>query len=508
MHRFAVHDPSRMPGTDVLASARVLGPESMPVVSEVRAEGGQVLMRRGGDDAAALELLTDVGRMGRVMLATCLLPPREKPYDLLVELARFQVKSFLAKSEEWQMFDSDKSGDALELWERGRALFTKSLTTTDPLEAERVASEALEVAIRANERLALAHADILLKRRFGTRPAGSATLGTGVWTGRDGDALREFISANFDLVVIPLRWRDLQPEEDAFRWTATDRWMEWAAASGKPLIAGPLIDFSKSAVPEWLYVWQHDFDAVREAAYDYMDAVVRRYGGAVHMWNLASGLNLNDNFVFTPGQMVDLCRTARLLIKQYRPSARAMIEVRQPFSNAPAKRRDAMAPLPFVTHIRQEGVQVDAIGIRFQFGPGPHGEPARDLMQVSSMLDRLHLLDAPLLVSGLGVPAIDSPKADARGWWHDRWSERTQERWIGRLFSVAMSKPAVETVFWSELYDHPGMSVAGAGLLDEKGRPRAALRKLVGMRRRLRKPLGVDPDAGPAGGAAPGSGPD
>ena len=50
---------------------------------------------------------TTPGPMGRIMLQTCLLPQRERPYDLAIELARHRIKMFIAKCEEWQMFDLD-----------------------------------------------------------------------------------------------------------------------------------------------------------------------------------------------------------------------------------------------------------------------------------------------------------------------------------------------------------------------------------------------------------------
>ncbi|MEE9295241.1 MAG: hypothetical protein V3W34_09830, partial [Phycisphaerae bacterium] len=52
------------------------------------------------------------------------------------------------------------------------------------------------------------------------------------------------------------------------------------------------------------------------------------------------------------------------------------------------------------------------------------------------------------------------------------------------------SKPFVESVIWSDLYDHPGSDLPGAGLVDASGRTKPALQRLVGMRKRLRKPLG------------------
>lgn len=507
MLRFRVHDPLVIDDT-ALAAAHLLGPESMAVRGEVRRTKGGLIGRRGGSgtDATALAIPVEVSGVGRLMLQTALLPPQEEPYDLAIELTRFQVKSYLARCEEWQMFEgrriteTPRAIEAREAWERARTRFTASLVERDPGAAARIAVQALGMAIEANERLATANAEIMLRHRFGARAASSATLGTRIWPGRDGEGLRTFIGEHFDLVALPIRWREIEVEEGKYVWGPLDRWMEWAGKAGKPVIAGPLADFSAAAVPDWLYVWQHDFDQTLELLYGFMEQVVARYANRVAMWNLASGINVNDNFSFTSAQMITIIRNARLLVKQYRPRARAMIEIRHPFGEHVARNRDSVAPLPFVTHLRQEGVQLDAVGVQVLLGEGPGGDHARDLLQISALLDHMHFIDSPILISSLGVPSDVSGGDDAsiarRGWWHDRWSPRTQERWTSRMFTIALSKPQVETVFWTDIYDHPGSELAHGGLLDPAGRPKPALRRLVGMRRRLRRPLGTDDGTG------------
>lgn len=469
----------------------------MAVRGEVRRTGDGLIGRRSGSDATALAVPVEVQGMGRLMLQTALLPPQDEPYDLAVELARYQVKSYLARSEEWQMFEgrriteTPRAIEARQTWERARRRFTESLVEQDRGAATRLAMAAISTAIQANERLATANAEIMLQHRFGARAASRSTLGTRIWPGRDGEALRSFIGEHFDLVSLPIRWREIEVEEGRYVWGPLDRWMEWASSVGKPVIAGPLADFSAAAVPDWLYVWQNDFEQSLELLYGFMEQVVARYAGRVAMWNLASGINVNDNFVFTSQQMITVIRNARLLVKQYRPKARAMIEIRHPFGEYVARNRDSVAPLPFVTHLRQEGVQLDAVGVQLLQGDGPGGGHARDLLQISALLDHLHFLDAPILVSSLGVPSAQDGSSPANGWWHEPWSPTTQERWTSRIFAVALSKPQVETILWTDIFDHPGAELLHGGLLDPSGRPKPALRSLVGMRRRLRRPLGT-----------------
>ena len=62
---------------------------------------------------------------------------------------------------------------------------------------------------------------------------------------------------------------------------------------------------------------------------------------------------------------------------------------------------------------------------------------------------------------------------------------------MGRAFAIAMSKPFVESIFWADLYDHGEALLPHTGLIDERGKRKPAFARLVGARRRLKKPLGA-----------------
>jgi hypothetical protein len=493
MLRFAVFDADGPARAWPLVGAHLLGPEDLPVPGDVEFKKGHVVCRKQGNQTVSLCLQYDAGSVGTLMLQTCLLPERERPYTLAVELARHRIKSFLTKSEEWQILDLDGGHPAVAAWEKARQIFTQSLTTPDPLGRDRAARKALTLGIEATERLALTHAEILLHRRFGQRPASSTTLGVRVCPDRDTPALKQLVGKDFDLLMVPLTWRRLEVEEGKYDWDPVDRWIDWARSQGKPVVAGPLLDFSKQALPKWMYVWQHDYDTCRDLAYDHVERVVERYRSSVGMWNLASGINLNDNFQFSSEQMIDLVRMASLLVRHGGRAGRSMVEVVQPFGEDGARHAGAVPPITFIDRLVQEGIRIDAVGVQLLFGSSRRGRAARDLMQISSALDRYFFLELPVIVSAAGVPSATIDELG--GWWLDRWSPQIQAKWSSRAFVIAMSKPYVESFFWADLYDHRRADVAAAALIDEQGRTKPVLQKLTAVRKRLRKPLGALKDS-------------
>ena len=501
MLRFAVYDDDGPLAAVPLVNAHLVGPGDVPTPGTVKFKDGHVVCRPRATNAVALCMQWDAGRMGRLMLQTCLLPDRSRPYDLVVELARHRIKMFIAKSEEWQMFDLDAKHPAIRRWDESRSLFSEALSMDDAVAVARVARKALVCAIEATERLAMAHAELLLHWRFGNRPASSRTLGVRVHVARDSAPLREIVKRDIDLLVLPLNWNEIEVEEGSYNWGPMDGWVTWASREGIPIVLGPLLNFSKEALPKWMYVWQHDYSTCRDLVYEQVEKIVHRYRNSVAIWNLASGLNVNDNFNFTTEQMLDLTRMANLIARQAREGTRTMIELAQPFAEHCATNSNSVPPLTFMDRVIQEGIRIDCLGVQLLFGQKKAGRASRDLMQISDVIDRYLVLEMPVVISAFGVPnrSID----EEGGYWHKPWSSDEQSRWMSRVFAMAMSKPFVETLVWTELYDHPGSDLPTAGLVSDTGHAKPVLRRLVNTRKRLRKPLGPSKGAAAVTSAPP-----
>ena len=243
MLRFAVYD-DRGPAKDwPLDAAYLIGSDDVAVPGELTFKAGHIRCTTRANHTVGLCLPYDAGPLGRLMLQTCLLPDRDRPYLLSLEVARHQLKTFIAKSEEWQMFEIESDHPAPQEWEKARKLFAQALNEKDQIQADRLARRSLIHAVQSNERLALAHAELFLHWRFGSRPAPSTTLGVRIHTGKDTPALRELLTRDFDILVFPLRWSELEVEEGRYDWAPLDRWVQWAQTQDKPCVLGPLLDF-------------------------------------------------------------------------------------------------------------------------------------------------------------------------------------------------------------------------------------------------------------------------
>jgi endo-1,4-beta-xylanase len=76
----------------------------------------------------------------------------------------------------------------------------------------------------------------------------------------------------------------------------------------------------------------------------------------------------------------------------------------------------------------------------------------------------------------------NSQLGEARGQWHAPWSEAVQADWVEQVYTLAYSKPAIESVTWWDLSDQSTFWPFG-GLLNRQNRPKAAYYRLQGLKR-------------------------
>jgi hypothetical protein len=116
----------------------------------------------------------------------------------------------------------------------------------------------------------------------------------------------------------------------------------------------------------------------------------------------------------------------------------------------------------------------------------------RDLMEISRMLDRFVYVDPRVIVTDLGVPS-EAPVGTG-GRWRGEWSQARQGQWATLAIGIMLSKPHVESVIWTDLFDHDLTRPPHAGLITEEGGVKEVLKRLISLRRRLSTPLGSTND--------------
>ena len=490
MLRFDVYRNGGPAGQIDLAGAYVFGQDYIPVRADLAAGNGQITCMKHAPGACGLATLWHAGESGTFMLPTTRLPERPQPYNLNVEIARGQIMRLMQKREDWGLFDYNGAEGLNREFDQVRRKFASALKPTNPLEAAVLADEALAQGITLGEKAALFHADIFLtRRRFGNA---RSIFGCAVDMATTGDSYRERLREAFDFVSVPIPWKLIEPKERQYDLEAVDSWFKWAAQHKKPIHTGPLLSFDPHELPEWLYIWENDFESLRDLIFEHTQQIVQRYSRQVHVWNVVSGIHARNAFNLNFEQLMELTRMTCLLVKKIAPRSQVMIELVMPWGEYYSRNQRTIPPMLYADMAVQSGIKFDSFGIQMLMGVPLDGYCVRDFLQISSLLDEFIGFGKPVHITGCQVPSESTADpADAwegaeqplkAGQWHAPWSQRLQAEWLQVFYRVALSKPFVESLCWRDLADSHSHHLPHGGLCRDPLDPKLACKELRNFR--------------------------
>lgn len=475
----------------VPVGAMAMGPESVPVPGSVSYSDG--LLRIGPvDQATGVALLWDCGAQGTFHLETTRLPPRIRAYNLNVEIARARLMKILQRVEEWGLLNHAEGETTLHRLRALQMKFAEALVLDgQPEEASKIADEVLADCITLGNELSLHLASLTLNRRQSANTFARYMFGCRIdWSQRN-QRLKELFVQNFDYAVVPFTWSKIQPREEVFDTTALDEWIDFLFAHRLPIIAGPLIDFSPSAIPDWAFIWEHDFDVLRDLMIDFVRKTVHRYRKHVSVWNVVGGLHSPSISGLSFEQTIELTRLLVAQVKAMLPQARTLVTIRDPFAEHHSKIPPGVPPMLYAETVAQAGVNCDGFGLEICTGVPSCGCYTRDLFQFSAMIDRLSVTGKPVYITSLSAPSRATPDPSdssegtldpsRAGHFNEPWSPRMQQYFFDSIARIALGKSFLESVTWADLTDTNATS-PGGGLLDDMLQPRPALDALRTLR--------------------------
>ena len=127
-------------------------------------------------------------------------------------------------------------------------------------------------------------------------------------------------------------WR---PVEGEFDWTDCDRRMEWCRVQGIRICLGPLVQLDARGLPDWVYLWDDDFESLRRAAGQFVEAAVNRYRGKVDLWHCAARVNTSQALKFSDEERLRLVAWVVCRVKQLDPERPHIVGIDQPLGRIP-----------------------------------------------------------------------------------------------------------------------------------------------------------------------------
>jgi hypothetical protein len=345
---------------------------------------------------------------------------------------------------------------------------------TNVAQSHRDAQLTLQHACQALKQLGASYTEQVLKLRTNSSSSLSTLLGLRIASlPQSTSATWRMLAASNAAFVEPL-WSKVETNMGQRDWTATDNVVRWAIENGLRVAMGPLVKLDKRNLPDWITLWNDDFEELSSCVTQHVRAVVQRYKGKVQLWHVVAGLNAPDALNLNENQRLRLTVEAVELVRSLDQRTPVVVSVNQPWGEYIVKEDHELTPFTYADTLVRSDLGVSGIGLELNLGNWPNGTLPRDILEMSRTLDRWGQLGLPLLVmlcaAGTGQPEIaGTPPPES------------QEEVLKWLLPLMLAKQPVQGIIWSQLTDE-GQEFPGGGLLDEAQGVKPALEVLCKIR--------------------------
>lgn len=473
--------PPTVPDESDLRRAYVTGQDRTPMRGQVELRAGLLVVHRDAPESGRLNVPWPVEGRGKPFVSTATLAERPEPYDLALELARGKLNDVRNQLADWRQMGLLVPAEVDRALSESQRAFARAATTQDRPEVTAAASaECLRLASEAGQVLVEAYTQQVLRKRRDL----SAKLPTLLACGLHGPPKSQPWSAPLlgaiNAARIDVGWARLAPDERHFRWDQPDAQLHWCRKKRLAATAGPLIDLSRPALPDWLWLWQGDFDEVLAQAADLARQAVARYRGKVSVWHLVARPASGEVLGLTEEDQIRL--TARIIqvAHQADPDAQLVVDLDRPWAEWMAASDFQLGPLHLADSLARADLGLGGIGLEVALGYSPPGSHMRELFEFSRLLDLYALVNLPLHVT-FALPSSSAPDPLAAGpvrveaaQWPRPPDESLQREWAASWAALAAAKPYVQSVTWSRVSDAAPHPFPHSGLFRADQSPKPA----------------------------------
>lgn len=455
-------------------SAYLSGIEGVPWHTLVKLDGPRLTVCRDIDESGKLFLPLALPGNGIASLGTCSLLPRQKPYPLMLELARGSLANVRTQADMWQRAGLQLDAGFHELLDEATGRFLDASGHPLGLRQSEDAVNSLVLLEDASRSLCDQYASQAIafhkqrETRLGTL-VGAVLPAAGVPT-----HAAEYLAA-FNTAAVRMNWGDIETDAGRLDFDATEATVHWATSSGLRVLGGPLLDFHDKQLPHWVYLLDGQFHQFLDAINHFAEQAVKRFRGRVHIWNPVSGLNTPGPIRLSEEEVMQVATTLVQTIRRQDPQTPVIFSFDQPHGEYLAHHRDGISPLHFADTLARCGLGLAGLGLEMRIGYTALGMSPRNALAIGQLLDRWATLGMPLLLQ-LAIPANRSPDPLARrpgeviGCSDGLPDDGRQMKMASAILRCALAKPYVHAILWEGWDDtaphplpHAGLWEAGGG---------------------------------------------
>jgi GH35 family endo-1,4-beta-xylanase len=490
--KFQVATPDLASRLPELRKAYVTGLDRTPSRLGIEFRHGLMICHRDSNESGRLFVPWPVEGFGTPIVGTATLSERPEPYSLAVELARGRLNELRNQLADWKQMGLRVPPEFDGMMAQAHRAFVKAATAGEqPEEAHAAAQASLAAAYSASTLMVEVYTTQVLQTRLASTPKLPTSFGCML----DGDPKlvpwsKEW-GATFNAAQVCSPWRTLAPAEGQYHWEPLDAQVAWCRRHKLPFQAGPLLDFRARALPDWIWLWEGDFDTLNGLIVDFVRQAVTRYRGKVPLWHLVHRPACGDFLGLSEEEQIRIAARAIQVARQADPSAQFTIGVERPWAEWMASTTFQLGPLHLADYLVRADLGLAGVVLEIAPGYSSPGSHIRDLFDFSRLLDLFALLNLPLHI-WLAFPssAQPDPQADPTvrveaGQWPGPPDEMSQAEWAAKWAALAVAKPFVRSVTWLQASDATPHLYPHAGLFRADQTPKPLFSWIKSFRREI-----------------------
>jgi Glycosyl hydrolase family 10 len=460
--------------------AYVTGLDRTPGRVGVELRNGMMTCIRETTESGRIFVPWPVEGHGTPIVGTATLSERPTPYVLAVELARGKLNDLRNQLADWTQMGLRSTPELERALDEAQRAFIRSATSTDQPEASLAsARDAIRLASDAGDLLMEAYTAQVFQSRLSTTSRLPTYLGCFLEGDPQGVPTSLDWTRTFNAGQPGVSWRQVAPSEGQYRWDLMDAQVAWCRRNRLAIEAGPLIEFRKGALPDWLWLWEGDAETIGGLIADYVRQAVSRYKGRIPLWHVVHRAAGGEMLGLTEEDQVRIAARAVQVAHQADPSAQVTIGVDRPWAEWMGSSHFQLGPLHLCDYLLRADLGISGIAIEIALGYSAPGSHIRDLFEFSKLLDLYSLLNVPLHL-WIVMPSGHGPDAEAEpgirveaAQWPSPPDEALQANWGARWIALAIAKPFVRTVTWLQASDAMPHTYPHGGLIraDQAAKP-------------------------------------
>ena len=479
----------QVPQPELLSPAAVRqcymqGIDAIPWLSKNSLENGILSVQRSANESGNLYVPWPVEGRGQITLSTTCLRESDEPYVLPVELARGTVGRLRNQVEAWKQIGINAPAEVTEKVSTATQALCRAVTSEqESLFAAQAAQDAITDSLDAIYMMMRAFSEYSLTRSGKRNVFMAVNLGK-----RPGHTFPSDILGAINTAVVPFSWSETEGSSEAGSNEVFAEQVRWCRKLGLRICGGPLLNFDRNGLPDWLYLWEDDPEALQSYMLKYVESTVREFAGKVSLWHAWAGLNNGQAMNFGEELRLRIGVAALETLRSCDPNTPVFVSFNQPFGEYLSRRSMDLAPLNYADTLIRADLGVSGFGLEINLGYWPHGTLPRDVLEISRIIDRWSTLGLPLVLiltspSSPGMGSDDDEK-QIIGFGAEAIDEATQARVVSEIVRACLAKPAIQGIVWNQLQDGDSPNYPHAGLLTEDAEPKPVLDVLRELRSR------------------------